>query len=45
MKPNAAGDAVEPVTAAEITAAAPIDVAVPIQECRFEPGYGEIDRQ
>ena len=45
MKPNATGDAVEPVTAAEITAGTAIDVAVPIQECRFEPGYGEIDRQ
>lgn len=45
MKPNTTGDAVEPVTAAEIAAAAPIQVAVPIQECRFEPGYGEIDRQ
>ena len=45
MKPNATNDAVEPVTAAEITAGTPIKVAVPIQECRFEPGYGEIDRQ
>lgn len=45
MKPNTTTGEVEPVTAAEITAAAPIKVAVPIQECRFEPGYGEIDRQ
>lgn len=22
-----------------------IEVAIPVQECRFEPGYGEIDRQ
>ena len=45
MKPNTTTGEVEPVTAAEIAAAAPIKVAVPIQECRFEPGYGEIDRQ
>lgn len=45
MKPNTAGTAVEPVTAQEITAGTPIEVAVPIQECRFVPGYGEIDRQ
>lgn len=39
------GEEFVPVTDDEIKAGTAIECAVPIQECRFEPGYGEIDRQ
>lgn len=34
-----------PVTAQDVTAATAIKVAVPIEARKFEPGYGDIDRQ
>lgn len=45
MKEDTGTHQLVPVEPGEISAATPIDVALPIQECRFEPSYGEIDRQ
>ena len=45
MKEDSTTHQLVPVTAGEITAATAIEVALPIQECRFDPSYGEIDRQ
>lgn len=45
MKEDTATHQLKPVEQTEITAGTAIEVALPIQECRFDPSYGEIDRQ